>query len=75
MKIFYYFWDQYGGFGGGGRPDGKGNCGGGGYTGGNGAASRDVSGGGGGSFLADPNGTRQLDWYENGSCSMEYIGR
>ena len=51
------------------------NGGGGGYTGGNGAASSGLSGGGGGSFLADKNGTRQLDWYDEGNCSIEYVSR
>ena len=56
-----------------------GNGGGGGYTGGNGSIFGEgvvpCSGGGGGSFLADPNGTRQLDWYEEGNCSIEYVSK
>ena len=51
------------------------NSGGGGYTGGNGSGFCEASGGGGGSFLADPKGTRQLEWYDEGNCSIEYIGR
>ena len=47
--------------------------GGGGYTGGNGSNDSNIGGGGGGSFLADRNGTRELDWYEEGNCSIEYV--
>ena len=71
-EIFYYFCDQYGGFGGGGFSGGGG---GGGYTGGIGASDFHIAGGGGGSFSADPNATRELDWYDEGNCTIEYISQ
>ena len=78
ITVYYYFCDQWAGFGGG-AGGFKGNGGGGGYTGGIGGGHHQngiyPSGGGGGSFLADPNGTRQLNWYDAGNCSIEYIGR
>merc|ERR1712110_1061247 len=70
--------EDNGGFGGGGRANY--GAGGGGYTGGNGSTVTSTSeysrkcGGGGGSYNIDPNGTAELGSYDNGKCTIKYLG-